>query len=157
MSGWLAPWPRRASPGCSMDFLVAPKTRPAIDDSRDDPDVLLCEINMRLGGTTHLSGPRYLRPAGLMTGRQATSLPTGTRSATLSTDNLTTSKLYGQSPADVIARLGCWAFDPGSRTGSVLHMLGAAKDYGKVGVTAIGNSPDEAERTYRATRQALSV
>jgi hypothetical protein len=54
----------------------------------------------------------------------------------------------------LVERLGL-GFDRERRTGNVLHLLGAVPEYGKLGFTSIGDSPEEAAELHRATRQAL--
>jgi hypothetical protein len=41
------------------------------------------------------------------------------------------------------------SFDRGRMTGTTLHLLGALREYGKMGVTCVGDSPEEAEERYR--------
>jgi hypothetical protein len=47
-------------------------------------------------------------------------------------------------------------FDPGRRTGVVLHMLSCLRVDGRLGVTAIGEDADEVERLYAATERVVS-
>jgi hypothetical protein len=39
-------------------------------------------------------------------------------------------------------------------TGIVFHLLGALSQFGKIGLTAIGSTPDEAELFYQRAKQA---
>jgi PGM1 C-terminal domain len=39
-------------------------------------------------------------------------------------------------------------WDLGSQTGAVFHMLRALEQHGRIGVTAIGDSPDQAHEIY---------
>jgi hypothetical protein len=41
------------------------------------------------------------------------------------------------------------AYDDAERAGATLHLLGALRGFGKLGVTAIGRSPHEADDLYR--------
>ena len=56
-----------------------------------------------------------------------------------------------RTPAEVVdavdrAGLG---YDPRSRTGATLHLLGALPEFGKMGVTCIADSLDDADALYR--------
>ena len=41
------------------------------------------------------------------------------------------------------------AYDHRHRTGATLHLLGALREHGKMGVTCIGDTPEHAELLYR--------
>ncbi|HZO66929.1 MAG TPA: peptide ligase PGM1-related protein [Kribbellaceae bacterium] len=131
----------------SLDFLVVPGRRPR---------VLLCEINLRLGGTTHPFGAALLASGAERAPGTDRLVRAGAGTHYVSTDTFESLALRGSSPADLVARLGDRAFSARTRTGVVLHMLGAAAEFGKVGFTAIGDSANEAWDLYEATRTALS-
>lgn len=140
----------------SMDFLVSSASRADNHDTQDDePTALLCEINLRLGGTTHPFGTAMLASDAAYDHSTGELIADDRSKHYVSTDNGAFPGLRRLSPADVISRLGRWAFDASSRTGSILHLLSASGQYGKVGITAIGNSSDEAANIYRATCRAL--
>jgi hypothetical protein len=127
-----------------IDFLVAP--------GRRGNAVYVSEINLRMGGTTHPFWMARLATEGVYD-RAIGELvsPTGVKRY-VATDNLQEPGLVGTSPQQVIdamdgAGLG---FDPERRTGAVLHMLGALGNYGKMGVTCIGDSLADADRLYEA-------
>lgn len=116
-----------------IDFLVIPGVNGAADE------VVLSEINLRMGGTSHpywtarlLTGSAYDPATGELTaGGRATSY--------VATDNMKSPRLVGRTPADVIAavdRAGL-AFDPATGTGVALHLLGAVTRFGKMGATCI--------------------
>ena len=46
-------------------------------------------------------------------------------------------------------------YQPSTETGVLFHMIGALSEFGKVGVTCLGDSPEEAERIYRWTVEVL--
>ncbi|WP_240506594.1 peptide ligase PGM1-related protein [Thermoactinospora rubra] len=118
---------------------------------------LLCEINLRIGGTTHpfgatllATGARYDAATGLL-------VSGGKPKYYTATDNCYATGMRGKRPADVIRAvedLGL-GFDPARRTGNVLHLLGAVPEYGKLGFTSIGDSREEADELHAATRRAL--
>jgi hypothetical protein len=127
-----------------IDFLVAP--------GRRGNAVYVSEINLRMGGTTHpfwmarlVTDGAYDRVSGELVAA------TGPKRY-VATDNLQDLRLIGTSPRQVIdaidsAGLG---FDPATGTGTVLHMLGALQQYGKMGATCIADTLDEAQTLYDA-------
>ncbi len=131
-----------------IDFLVVGK------------DVYLSEINLRLGGTTHpfwmarlATGASY----DLTTGELRR--PDGGARYYVATDNLKSTQLKGQRPADVIAlvdRAGL-AYDTATATGIALHLLGAVTVAGKLGATCIGDSPEAADALYRNLLDLVGV
>lgn len=118
---------------------------------------LLCEINLRIGGTTHPFGAALLTTGAtydpgtglLMVGDQPKYYT--------ATDNCAAACLRGRSPGEVVRmteRLGL-GFDAARRTGNVFHLLGAIPEHGKLGFTSIGDSREEADELHRLTRLAL--
>ncbi|HEX2699786.1 MAG TPA: peptide ligase PGM1-related protein [Acidimicrobiales bacterium] len=124
-----------------IDFLVVP------GPPGGRAQVVLSEINLRMGGTTHpywtarlLTGSTYDPGSGELTvaGRTITYV---------ATDNMKSERLVGRSPADVIAavdRAGL-AFDPTRGTGVALHLLGAVPRFGKMGATCIAPTLEDAD------------
>jgi hypothetical protein len=118
---------------------------------------LLCEINLRIGGTTHpfgaallTTGASYDPGTGLLMAGDQPKYYTAT-------DNCAASCLRGRSPGEVVRmaeRLGL-GFDSARRTGNVFHLLGAIPEHGKLGFTSIGDSREEADELHRITRLAL--
>jgi hypothetical protein len=116
------------------------------------------EINLRPGGTTHptnalklLVNGHYDDKTGLMRD------PHGKPKYYVCTDNLTRDAFKGFSEEKMIRavkRAGI-NFDRKTRTGSVLHLMGAVPRHGKLGFTAIGDSPEQAQRIYDRTVKAL--
>ena len=115
--------------------------------AEDEPQVYLSEINLRLGGTTHPFG--MARMATGARSHAATGLHTvdGDR-VYVSTDNLKEPTLVGVTPGEVIARVddAGLAFDPATKAGVTLHLLGAVEQYGKLGAICIAPSHEAAER-----------
>ena len=121
-------------------------------------DLQAIEVNLRQGGTTH---PTMALRA-ITTGRldPATGLfmaPTGQAVFYSATDNLTAPQLRGLLPADLIDIVAeaDLHYDPARLRGSVFHLLGCLSEYGKLGMTCIGRSAEEAEAVYRATADGL--
>ncbi len=115
-----------------IDFLVIPGAG-GVDE------IVLSEINLRMGGTSHpywaarlLTGSSYEPTTGELTA--------GNCAITyVASDNMKSPRLVGRTPAEVIAavdRAGL-AFDPSTGGGVALHLLGAVPEFGKMGATCI--------------------
>jgi hypothetical protein len=114
-------------------------------------DFQAIEINLRKGGTTHplmtlklLTNGRYDLSTGLFYSKQ------GRPKYYIATDNLQKERYRGLLPndlMDIIAdnRLN---FDTGTETGTVFHLMGCLSQFGKLGLTSIGDSPQQAEDLY---------
>ncbi|MEZ4219751.1 MAG: peptide ligase PGM1-related protein [Polyangiaceae bacterium] len=116
------------------------------------------EINLRMTGTTHpimtlklLNDGVYDEESGLYITRR------GEPRFYVSTDNLMKPHYRGLLPDDVldIAAVQDVHYQPWNETGVVFHLLGAVSQFGKIGLTAIGSSPEQAEQYYDAAEQAL--
>ncbi len=134
-----------------IDFLV-------LRDQRGPWRCLAVEINLRMGGTTHpflalefLTGGRLDAESGEFLS------PRGTRKYYFATDNLKSPSYRRLVPEDFmdILILNGLQFNPASETGVLFHMIGALSQYGKLGMTSIGNSRDEAEEFHRRTVEIL--
>lgn len=116
------------------------------------------EINLRMGGTTppfhameFLTGGRLDPESGLFLS------PQGQPKFYSATDNLKSPAYRGLLPEDlfeIIARRGL-GYSHATGTGSLFHMIGALSQYGKVGLTCIGNSPDEAQELFEHAASVL--
>jgi hypothetical protein len=112
--------------------------------------VYLSEINLRMGGTTHPYWMARLATGGTYDADTGELLVDGSPRRYVATDNLKSAALVGRSPADVIDlvdRSGL-AFDPATRTGVTLHLLGAVPEHGKLGATCIAGTLEEADDLY---------
>ena len=116
------------------------------------------EINLRKGGTTHpfrtlqfLTGGRYNPETG--TFQSGTSIP----KYYFASDNLESEKYKGLLPQDLIDIVTYTGlhYNSSSNTGVVFHMIGALSEFGKIGVTCVGDSPEEAEQLYQRTLETL--
>ena len=133
-----------------IDFFVVPQ------GGRER--VFLSEINLRVGGTTHPFGMAKLVTDGRYDAADGHLVAAGQAKAYLATDNLKAMSLVGCQPQEVINRvdqLGL-GYDRHRRTGTTLHLLGALREYGKMGVTCIGDTEDEARQRYREVVAALT-
>lgn len=116
------------------------------------------ELNLRKGGTTH----PFLTLQFLTDGRYdpATALfvtPTGQEKHLVATDHFESELLRGLVPLDlfdIVARHGLH-FDQSRQTGIVFHMISCLTEHGRVGMTAVGDSPEEADRRYHDAERIL--
>jgi hypothetical protein len=116
------------------------------------------EINLRMGGTTH----PYLALQ-FLTGGQldpATGLylsPSGHTKFYRATDNLHGEPYRGLLPEDLIEILTVnkLHYSHATERGVLFHLIGALSQFGKVGLTAIANSPEEVDDLYRRTITVL--
>jgi hypothetical protein len=116
------------------------------------------ELNLRKGGTTHpfltlqfLTDGRYDADTGLFL------TPRGGEKHLVATDHLESPLLRGLVPADlfdIVARHELH-FDQARQTGVVFHMISCLTEHGRVGLTAVGDSPAEAQQRYREAERIL--
>ena len=112
------------------------------------------EINLRMCGTTppfhaleFLTGGRLDRSTGLFV------TPQGQAKYYSATDNLKSPSYRGLLPEDLLqiaSRHGI-NFKHSTETGVLFYMIGALSQYGKLGMTCIGNSAEEAQNLFRQT------
>lgn len=109
------------------------------------------EVNLRKGGTTH----PYLTLKFLTDGHydpldgQFTS-PSGRVKHYVASDNVRSPAYVGLRPEDLIdiAVTNGLHFHSATERGVVFHLLGALSQYGKVGLVAIGDSPEQAQHLF---------
>ena len=79
--------------------------------------------------------------------------PDGHAKYYFATDNLKSDAYRGLLPEDLFDLLVEHGihFKHSTMTGVMFFMIGALSQYGKLGVTSIGNSPEEADELYRTT------
>jgi len=116
------------------------------------------EINLRKGGTTHpfmtlklLTNGNYDIQTGLFYS------PQRQRKYYVSSDNLCKTQYRGLLPNDLMDIIAEYHlhFDSSTKTGTVFHLMGALSEFGKLGLTSIGNSWQEAEAIYRQVEGIL--
>jgi hypothetical protein len=132
----------------------------AVENDRGKWSRYAIEINLRMTGTTHpimmmklLNDGDYDPDRGLYLTRR------GEPRYYLSTDNLMEPHYKGLLPDDVldIAAVHELHYQPWKETGIVFHLLGALSQFGKIGLTSIGSTPDEAELFYQRAKQVLDL
>jgi hypothetical protein len=116
------------------------------------------EINLRKGGTTHPYLTLEFLTEGHYDPRSSTFVaPDGRPKYLVATDHLESPLLRGLTHADlfdVVVREGLH-FDHARQTGVVFHMMSALSELGRIGLTGVGDSPEEAEGVYRRAEEAL--
>jgi len=129
----------------AVDFVV-------VKDEAGSWAAYAIELNLRKGGTTHpfltlqfLTDGRYDPQTALFL------TPGGDEKHLVATDHLESQLLTGLMPADlfdIVARHGLH-FDQSRQVGVVFHMISCLTEQGRLGLTAVGNTPGEADRRYR--------
>jgi hypothetical protein len=136
----------------SVDFM-------AVEDRPGAWRLLAVEINLRKGGTTHpYTVLRNLVPGRYDVGRGCwVTTAGGDQRAYVATDNLVDSGWVGLPPAAVIGAVdgAGLTYDHRRGTGVVLHMLSCLAIDGRLGLTAIGRTPEEAVALYDGAAAAV--
>jgi hypothetical protein len=83
--------------------------------------------------------------------------PSGQAKHYVASDHVEADGLRRFTPHDVIdmALLGGLHFDQARQVGSVFHMLSALPAHGRLGVTSVGDSPEDAQQRYDEAVGAL--
>lgn len=116
------------------------------------------ELNLRKGGTTHpYLTLEFLTDGAYDAERAAFFAPDGHSKFFLSTDRLEAPEYRVLQPDDAydLAVEHGLHFDHASQTGVVLHMMTALGEHGMIGVTAVGNSREEAGTLFDRTREVF--
>ena len=128
------------------------------NDPAEEWNMAALEINLRMGGTTHpylalqfLTGGTLNRETGLFYS------PAGLAKYYRATDNLRSDAYRGLLPEDVIDILteNHLHYSHSTDSGVLFHLIGAVSEFGKLGLTAIGNSREEADALYYKTLEVL--
>lgn len=130
----------------------------AVDKGDGQWDIQAIEINLRKGGTTHpfmtlklMTNGRYELSTGLFYSQQ------GRPKYYMATDNLHKQRYQGLLPNDLMDIIAHHRlhFDTGTETGTVFHLMGCLSQFGKLGLTSIGDSPQQAEEIYNKVVKVL--
>jgi PGM1 C-terminal domain len=130
----------------------------AVDKGNNQWDIQAIEINLRKGGTTHpfmtlklLTNGRYDLSTGLFYSQQ------GRPKYYIATDNLQKDRYRGLLPNDLMDIIAHHRlhFDSGTEIGTVFHLMGCLSQFGKLGLTCIGDSPQQAEEIYHKVVKVL--
>ncbi len=129
-----------------------------VDQGNGQWDIQAVEINLRKGGTTHpfmtlklLTNGHYDLSTGLFYSQQ------GRPKYYIATDNLQKDSYRGLLPNDLMDIIAHHKlhFDRCTETGTVFHLMGCLSQFGKLGLTSIGDSPQEAEDMYNKVVKVL--
>ncbi|HEY9799268.1 MAG TPA: peptide ligase PGM1-related protein [Leptolyngbyaceae cyanobacterium] len=129
-----------------------------VDQGNGEWDIQAIEINLRKGGTTHpfmtlklLTNGRYELSTGLFYSQQ------GRPKYYIATDNLQKDRYRGLLPNDLMDIIAHHRlhFDSCTETGTVFHLMGCLSQFGKLGLTSIGDSPQQAEDIYNKVVKVL--
>ncbi|MGB3207016.1 MAG: peptide ligase PGM1-related protein [Crinalium sp.] len=138
-----------------IDFLAVRHTN---QYGNTDWDLQAIEINLRKGGTTHpfmtlkfLTNGRYDLSTGLFYSQQ------GRPKYYVASDNLQKERYRGLLPNDLMDIIAHHRlhFDTSTETGTVFHLMGCLSEFGKLGLTSIGDSLQQAEDIYNKVVKVL--
>ena len=137
----------------ALDFVT-------VRNERGEWEVYAIEINLRKGGTTHpFLTLQFLTDGGYDAESGVFTTPRGEHKCFVATDHLQ-SPLYRvfthEDLFDLAARHGLH-FDQTRQRGVVFHMMNALAEQGLVGLTAVGNTHDDADALYKQTVEALDT
>ena len=137
-----------------VDFL-------AYRDESDEPwQLSALEINLRVVGTTHPFLALKFLTGGDMDPHTGHFVSLGGRPKFYqATDNLRSERYRTLLPEDLIdvATVHGLHYSHRTESGVLFHMLGALSEFGKLGVTVIGNSRDEVEALYAQVLHVLDA
>ena len=129
-----------------------------VRDASGEWSAYAIELNLRRGGTTHpfltlqfLTDGDYDGASGRFLTRR------GAEKHLVATDHLESDDLRALSVDDlfdVVARHGLH-FDQSSQTGVVFHMISCLSERGRVGMTAVGDTPAQAMSIYERAQRTL--
>jgi pheganomycin biosynthesis PGM1-like protein len=116
------------------------------------------ELNLRKGGTTHPFLTLQFLTDGSYDGERGVFLtPGGSAKYLVATDHLEDDRLKALTVADlfdIVVNHGLH-FDQSRRTGVVFHMISCLTECGRVGLTAVGDNPEDAWRIYQEAQSVL--
>jgi hypothetical protein len=116
------------------------------------------EVNLRKGGTTHpYLTLEFLTEGGYDAEAGRFAAPSGTAKFLVASDHLESPVFRGLTHDDlfdVVVRKALH-FDHARQKGVVFHMMSALSELGRIGLTAVGDTPEEAESMYRDAEAAL--
>ena len=116
------------------------------------------ELNLRKGGTTHPFLTLQFLTDGTYDGARGVFLtPSGSRKYLVATDHFEDDRLKALTVRelfDVVVRHGLH-FDQARRTGVVFHMISCLTECGRVGLTAVGDTPEDAWQIYEKAQSEV--
>jgi hypothetical protein len=136
----------------AVDFLVHR------DQPSDEWRVTALEINLRMGGTTHpYLALQFLTGGSLDPANGLFLSASGHAKYYKATDNLFAEQYRGLLPEDLvdILTVNKLHYSHGTESGVLFHLIGALSEFGKLGLTAIANSPAQVDELYAHTLEIL--
>jgi hypothetical protein len=118
------------------------------------------EINLRKGGTTHPFLTLQFLTDGSYDAETSTFRdPSGRAKHFVASDHVESPAYRGLTPEDLfdIALLNHLHFDQTRLTGIVFHMMSALPECGRLGLTAVGDSAEEADALYQRFLEVLAA
>jgi hypothetical protein len=135
----------------ALDFVV-------VRDGQNGWDVYAIEINLRKGGTTHpFLTLQFLTDGGYDAASGVFRTPRGDAKHLVAGDHLHASRYRAfthDDLFDIAARHGLH-FDQSRQRGIVFHMINGVGEQGTLGLTAIGNTAEDADALYRKMSEVL--
>ena len=138
----------------SVDFIAVSR----IESGLKQWDLHAIEINLRKGGTTHpfmtlklLTNGHYDQKQGLFFDHG------GNPKYYIASDNLQKPSYRGLLPNDLMDIIAHHRlhFNSATEIGTTFHLMGCLSEFGKVGLTSIGNSPEQAEAVHNQVVRVL--
>lgn len=123
----------------------------AVRDDAGEWQASAIEINLRKGGTTHPFLTLQFLTDGTYDPETATfTAPSGKHKFFVASDHVESPDYRGLTPDDLfdIVVRHRLHFDQSRQTGIVFHMLASLTEAGHLGMTAVGDSPEEARALY---------
>jgi PGM1 C-terminal domain len=116
------------------------------------------ELNLRKGGTTHpFLTLQFLTDGSFDADSGLYKAPSGVAKFLVATDHLESTALRALAVDDlfdIVIRRGLH-FDQSRQSGVVFHMISSITECGQIGLTAIGDSPQEADTNYETAERLL--
>jgi hypothetical protein len=117
------------------------------------------ELNLRKGGTTHpFLTLQFLTDGTYDENRAVFRAPSGREKCFVASDHLEAALYRSFTPDDlfdIVVRHGLH-FDQTRQIGIVFHMLASLAENGRIGATAVADSPEEAERLFTRLQTVLA-
>jgi len=140
----------------SLDVIAVKRPGPASASASWELQAI--EINLRKGGTTHpfmtmklLTNGHYDAGTGIFFDQE------GNPKYYIASDNLQKPSYRGLLPSDLMEMIAHHRlhFNSATETGTAFHLMGCLSEFGKLGLTSIGNSPEQAEAIHNQVVHVL--
>jgi hypothetical protein len=132
----------------------------AVLNDRDEWEVYAIEINLRKGGTTHpFLTLQFLTDGSYDAGTGLFRTPRGETKAFVASDHVHAAPYRAFTHEDLfdLAARHNLHFDHARQKGIVFHMVNGVAESGSLGLTAVGNTPEEANALYEQMVATLNA